>query len=62
MKTQINEIKRMQQLAGLINENQEINEIKKSEVLPQVIKIIEQAVKEGNTSDFKLQKKKYQKN
>ena len=58
MKTQINEIKRMQQLDGLINKNQEINEIKKSEVLPQVIKITEQAVKEGNTSDFKALKEK----
>ncbi len=58
MKKQLNEVRRMQVLAGLITENQEINEIKKSEVLSNVIKITEQAVKEGNTSDIKALEEK----
>jgi hypothetical protein len=60
MKNQLNEIKRMQVLAGIITENQEVKEIKikKSEVLPNVIRITEQAFKEGNKSDIKALEEK----
>ena len=50
MKQQINEIRRMQQLAGLIKES--INEITRKNVLPAVINVVKKAYKEGNTSDI----------
>ena len=51
MKQQINEIKRMQQLAGLVKENQEVNEAPAS-LADAVSKLYEKMLKTGDSFDI----------